>query len=62
MRGGVHYYNDKTIYSSNRANVDRGLISRLKDGYFRRLFSPDKELCKLTNIKYLPLKNIKDEI
>tara|TARA_E500000178_G_scaffold332515_1_gene366409 strand:- start:9557 stop:10249 length:693 start_codon:yes stop_codon:yes gene_type:complete len=58
MKGGVHYYNDKTIYSSNRANIDRGLISRLKDIYFKRLLSPDKELCKLTNINYLPLENI----
>ncbi len=58
MQGGKHYYNDKTVYSSNRANVDRELIKRLKDKYFIRLFSPDKDLCNLIKINYLPLDKI----
>lgn len=58
MKGGGHYYKDETVYSVNRSNVDRGLIKRLKGKYLRRLYSPDKELCELTKINYLPLKTI----
>jgi hypothetical protein len=58
MKGGRHYYKDNVDYSVNRSNVDRGLIKRLKGKYFRRLYSPDKELCELTKINYLPLKKI----
>jgi hypothetical protein len=58
MKGGGHYYNDKKNYSTNRSNVDRGLIKRLKDKYIKRLYSPDQEFCSLVNINYLPLTKI----
>ena len=61
MQGGVQFYKSKRSKKyeySSRARVDRFMLSLLKNKYRKKLYSTDKEFCKLAKIKFYNKKKL----
>jgi len=61
MRGGVQYYKSersKFFEYSYRARVDRFMLRLLKNKYRNKLYSTDKDFCKLAKIELLDKKKL----
>lgn len=56
MKGGGHFYNLDTKYTTNRSKVDRALMKNLKKKYKERLLTIDPELARLIGIKFIDVK------